>query len=108
MQDYKESPLFQAVEFPENSPMLQILLQHPDIDLSIKNRFNKTAADVVIEKANSDSGCYSPSERMKFYQFAQMLKSANIPSNVLLNPLPSYEIMQQQYQNKPRMRLLYF
>ncbi|MGZ6250575.1 MAG: ankyrin repeat domain-containing protein [Candidatus Chromulinivorax sp.] len=81
----KESPIFQAVASCNNIPILKMLLQCSNINLTIKNKDDQTVLDIINEELNS---CLlTEGDKKEYYKMAQMLKKHNAPSSIPLEPL---------------------
>jgi hypothetical protein len=89
--EYKNTPMHQAVD----SKLIDITqrLITAGADLSVKNRLDETPLDTARKEAMRP---INPKYRKKAYAICNVLEQAGAPSSVMLQPMPTDSVMEQE------------
>ena len=89
--EYENTPLHKAV----SSGLIDITqrLITAQADLSLKNRWNETPLDTAKQNAMHP---INPKYRKKMYAICNILEQAGTPSSVILQPMPTDAVMDQE------------
>lgn len=99
---HKQTPLHVAVNNMHTMALLQDLLNLPNINLHVQDRWGHTALDCAKLKAMNQFA--NVEYRKHYYKTCILLESKNTPSSVILEPMPSEKIMNQQYEDALRIK----
>ncbi|MDP3787792.1 MAG: hypothetical protein Q8Q60_00570 [Candidatus Chromulinivorax sp.] len=93
--DAVEIPVWVAISHSTTTPLLQNLLDLPNINLHIKNEDGHTIFDCA--KLHAMSPWHEANRRKHFYNVCQVLESKGAPSSIVLEPMPTDEELLRQW-----------